>query len=191
MAGRYDEVYRRSIEDPEAFWGEAAEQVDWVKRWDNVLDDSRPPFYRWYPGAEVNTCHNALDRHVDAGRGEQPALLYDSPVTGTKRSYSYRELRDQVATLSGALAAAGVRKGDRVVIYMPMVPEAAMAMLACARLGAVHSVVFGGFAANELAVRIDDAQPKVIVSATTRSPLRTPAAASAPERVATWSRSSR
>ena len=163
--GRYDEVHTRSIEDREGFWAEAAEQVDWVKRWDKVLDDSRPPFYRWFPGAEVNTCHNALDRHVDAGRGEQPALIYDSPVTGTKRNYSYRELRDQVATLAGALANAGVRKGDRVVIYMPMVPEAAMAMLACARLGAVHSVVFGGFASNELAVRIDDAQPKVIVTA--------------------------
>ena len=139
--------------------------MDWVKRWDRVLDDSRPPYYRWFTGAVVNTCHNALDRHVDGGRADQAALIYDSPVTGSQRRYSYRELRDAVAKLAGALAAAGVARGDRVVIYMPMVPEAAMAMLACARLGAIHSVVFGGFAANELAVRIDDAKPKAIVAA--------------------------
>ena len=165
MANKYDEIYRRSISDPEGFWGEAAEAVDWVKRWDRVLDDSRPPYYRWFTGAVVNTCHNALDRHVDGGRADQAALIYDSPVTGSQRRYSYRELRDAVAKLAGALAAAGVARGDRVVIYMPMVPEAAMAMLACARLGAIHSVVFGGFAANELAVRIDDAKPKAIVAA--------------------------
>jgi propionyl-CoA synthetase len=155
----------RSLTDPDGFWGEAAEAVSWHKRWAGVLDDSRPPFYRWFVGGELNTCHNALDLHVDDGRGGQPALIYDSPVTNSIRTFTYRELRDTVARFAGALAGLGIRKGDRVVIYMPMVPEAAVAMLACARLGAVHSVVFGGFAANELATRIDDATPKVIVSA--------------------------
>jgi len=163
--GRFDEVYKRSIAAPEVFWAEAAERIQWRRRWYKVLDESRPPFYRWYEGGELNTCHNCLDRHVEAGRGEQLALIYDSPVTGTKRRYTYRALRNQVAHFAGALRARGVRKGDRVIIYMPMVPEAAIAMLACARLGAIHSVVFGGFAANELATRIDDCQPKLIVSA--------------------------
>jgi len=130
-----------------------------------VLDDSRQPFYRWFVGGEVNTCYNALDLHIEEGRGDQPALIYDSPVTSASKTFTYRELRDRVAGFAGALARLGVGKGDRVIIYMPMVPEAAVAMLACARLGAVHSVVFGGFAANELAARIDDANPKVIVSA--------------------------
>ncbi len=155
----------RSLRDPETFWGEAAEQVHWYRKWDKVLDESNKPFYRWFTGGEVNTCYNALDLHVENGRGEQTALIYDSPVTDQIKSFSYRELRDKVAPFAGALAAQGVGKGDRVIIYMPMVPEAVVAMLACARLGAVHSVVFGGFAANELAVRINDAQPKVIVSA--------------------------
>ena len=165
MAGSYREAYERSIADPEGFWGEAAEAVHWHKRWDRVLDDSNPPFYRWFAGAEVNTCYNALDLHVEQGRGDQPALVYDSPVTDTVRSFTYRELRDLAARFAGVLAAHGVGKGDRVLIYMPMVPEAVVAMLAAARLGAVHSVVFGGFASNELAVRIDDARPAVIVSA--------------------------
>jgi propionyl-CoA synthetase len=165
MSSRYDDIYRRSLSDPQGFWAEAAEAIDWTKRWDRVLDDSRPPFYRWFVGAEVNTCHNALDRHVAAGRGDQAALIYDSPVTGTVKSFSYRELTDLVARFAGALAAEGVGKGDRIIIYMPMVPEAAIAMLASARLGAVHSVVFGGFASNELAVRIDDSGAKVVVSA--------------------------
>jgi len=130
-----------------------------------VLDDSRQPFYRWFVGGEVNTCYNALDLHIEEGRGDQPALIYDSPVTSASKTFTYRELRDRVAGFAGALARLGIGKGDRVIIYMPMVPEAAVAMLACARLGAVHSVVFGGFAANELAARIDDANPKVIVSA--------------------------
>ena len=133
--------------------------------WERVLDDSRAPFYRWFRGGRLNTCHNALDRHVDAGRGDRLALIYDSPVTETTSTFTYRELRDAVARFAGALAAQGVERGDRVIVYMPMVPEAVIAMLACARIGAVHSVVFGGFAANELASRIDDAQPKVIVSA--------------------------
>ena len=164
MTSRYDETYARSLAEPEAFWAEAAEGIDWVKRWDRVLDDSRPPFNRWFVGAEVNTCHNALDRHVATpARREQTALIYDSPVTGTVKSFTYAELQALAARFAGALAARGVGRGDRVVLYMPMVPEAAVAMLACARIGAVHSVVFGGFAANELATRIDDAKPKVIV----------------------------
>ncbi|HUT48412.1 MAG TPA: propionyl-CoA synthetase [Alphaproteobacteria bacterium] len=165
MTSRYDEVHARSLADKEGFWAEAAEGIDWIKKWDTVLDDANPPFYRWFVGGEVNTCHNALDRHVEGGRAAQAALIYDSPVTDTIKTYSYRELRDEVATFTGVLAGLGVTKGDRVIVYMPMIPQAAIAMLAVARLGAVHSVVFGGFAANELAVRIDDAKPKVIVSA--------------------------
>ena len=165
MTSRFDQVYRRSIEDPEGFWGDAAEAIHWDKRWDKVLDDSNKPFYRWFTGGRLNTSYNALDYHVENGRANQPALIYDSPVTDTKKTFSYEELRDKVATFAGVLAEQGVAKGDRVVIYMPMIPQALVAMLACARLGAVHSVVFGGFAANELAVRIDDAKPKVIVSA--------------------------
>ena len=163
--GRFDELHNRSITDPEGFWGEAAEGIHWDKRWDKVLDDSGKPFYRWFRGGRLNTCYNALDRHADGGRGDQAALIYDSPVTDTIKSYTYSELRDEVAALAGALAARGVGKGDRVIVYMPMVPQAVMAMLACARIGAIHSVVFGGFAANELATRIDDCQPKAIVSA--------------------------
>jgi propionyl-CoA synthetase len=143
-----------------------AEGIHWVKKWDKVLDDSNKPFYQWFKGGRLNTCYNALDRHVEEGRAEQLALIYDSPVTGnTVRTYTYRQLRDEVAKFAGVLAASGVGKGDRVIIYMPMVPEAAIAMLACARIGAIHSVVFGGFAANELAIRIDDATPKIMVSA--------------------------
>ncbi len=166
MANAHDEAYRRSMDDPEGFWGEIAEDVHWIKKWDKVLDDSNKPFYRWFVGAEVNTCYNAVDRHVEEGRADQVALIYDSPVTGnTVRKYTYKELQDQVAKFAGILAANGVGKGDRVIIYMPMVPEAAIAMLGCARIGAVHSVVFGGFASNELAIRINDAEPKIIVSA--------------------------
>ncbi len=165
MTPGYAETYRRSLERPEEFWAEAAEAIDWERRWDRVLDVSRPPFYRWFPGARLNTCWNAVDRHVAAGRGERVALIWDSPVTGQVRHFTYRELRDEVARLAGVLASLGVVKGDRVLIYMPMVPEAAFAMLACARIGAIHSVVFGGFAAHELATRIDDAKPRVILSA--------------------------
>jgi propionyl-CoA synthetase len=165
MSDQFDALYRRSLDDPEGFWGEAAEAIHWTKRWDRVLDDSNKPFYRWFAGGELNTAYNALDVHVEGGRADQAALIYDSPVTDTKITYTYRELRDEVARVAGALAGLGVAHGDRVIVYMPMVPQAVMAMLACARLGAVHSVVFGGFAANELAVRIDDARPKAIVSA--------------------------
>ncbi len=163
--GRYEEVFKRSIEDPEGFWGEAADDITWHKKWDKVLDDSNPPFYKWFTGGELNTCFNALDRHVEGGRADQVALIYDSPVGDQKYKLTYRELRDQVALFAGALKGLGVTKGDTVVIYMPMIPQAVISMLACARLGAVHSVVFGGFAANELAIRIDDAKPKLIVSA--------------------------
>ena len=163
--GRFDELHRRSIEDPEGFWGEAARAIDWVEPWSKVLDDSDKPYYRWFSGGRLNTCYNCLDRHVEGGRADQAALIYDSPITDTIRSYTYRELRDEVARIAGGMAALGVGAGDRVIIYMPMVPEAVMAMLACARLGAIHSVVFGGFAANELATRIDDATPKMILSA--------------------------
>jgi propionyl-CoA synthetase len=165
MSNPYDEAFESSIKTPEKFWGAAAEDCHWYKRWDKVLDDSNKPFYRWFTGGQVNTCYNALDYHIDNGRGDQIALIYDSPVTGTVKKYSYTELRDQVAGFAGAMAAMGLVKGDRVLIYMPMIPEAAIAMLACARLGAVHSVVFGGFAAKELATRIDDAKPRIIVSA--------------------------
>jgi propionyl-CoA synthetase len=133
------DVHRRSLERPEAFWAQAAAEIDWTRPWQRVLDDSGAPFYRWFAGGRLNTCHNALDRHVERGRADQLALIYDSPVTGASRRFTYRELRDAVARFAGVLAAEGVERGDRVVIYMPMVPEAAIAMLACARLGAIHS----------------------------------------------------
>ncbi|MCB2188734.1 MAG: propionyl-CoA synthetase [Deltaproteobacteria bacterium] len=163
--GKYQEIFDRSIKDPNGFWGEAAEAITWHKRWDKVLDDSNKPFYRWFTGGELNTCYNAVDRHVEAGRGDQAAIIYDSPVTDTIQTITYRELQDQVSRFAGGLSSLGVTKGDTVVIYMPMVPQALVAMLACARLGAVHSVVFGGFAPKELAIRIDDAKPKVMITA--------------------------
>jgi len=165
MTDDFATLYRSSIEDPAGFWARAADGIDWDRRWDTVLDDTRAPFYRWFAGGRLNTCHNALDRHVAAGRADQAALIYDSPMTGETAQWTFRELRDGVALFAGALARQGVGRGDRVIIYMPMIPEAVIAMLACARLGAIHSVVFGGFAANELAVRIDDARPRVVVSA--------------------------
>jgi propionyl-CoA synthetase len=164
MSG-YREIFDASISDPAEFWAQAAQAVTWSRDPQQILDDSNPPFYRWFPDGELNTCVNALDRHVDAGRGEQAALIYDSPVTGTKRTYSYAELLDETARFAGVLSGLGVGKGDRVVVYLPMIPEALITMLACARLGAVHSVVFGGFAPHELAIRIDDARPKVVVTA--------------------------
>ena len=165
MVSSYDSVHKRSIEHPEEFWAEAAAAIDWDARWSRVLDDSNAPFYRWFTGGRLNTCHNALDRHVDGGRADQAALIYDSPLTDSQRTLTYRELRDETALFAGVLAANGIGKGDRVIIYMPMIPEAIIAVMACARIGAVHSVVFGGFAANELATRIDDAKPKAVVSA--------------------------
>ena len=163
--GAYQQTFRRSLADPEAFWGEAAELIDWYQQPTTVLDRSDAPLYRWFAGGALNTCFNAVDRHVRDGRGDQAAVIYDSPVTGAQRTMTYRELLDEVSRFAGVLRERGVTAGERVVIYMPMVPEAVVAMLACARIGAVHSVVFGGFAAHELAVRIDDAAPAVVVSA--------------------------
>ncbi len=163
--GAYAAAYEQSLSDPNAFWGEAAKAIEWITPPTTVLDDANPPLYRWFSGGTLNTCFNALDRHVRDGRADQPAMYYDSPVTGTKKTYTYAELLDEVARFAGGLASLGVAKGDRVVIYMPMIPEAVIAMLACARLGAIHSVVFGGFAPAELSARIEDAAPKVIVSA--------------------------
>ena len=165
MTKVFDAVVERSLNDPEGFWGEVAHGLDWYRKWDTVLDQSMSPIPRWFIGGQLNTCHNAVDRHVENGRGDQLAIIYDSPITKQIQHITYGELQVAVARFAGALVADGVTKGDRVIIYMPMVPEAVIAMLACARIGAVHSVVFGGFAANELAVRIDDASPKVVVSA--------------------------
>lgn len=163
--GKFDEMYERSIKDPVGFWGEVAECVTWYRKWDKVLDDTNPPFYRWFVGGELNTCYNALDRHVENGRGDQVAIIYDSPVTGVVKNITYREALAEVERFAGALKSLGVVKGDTVVIYMPNIWQALIAMLSCARLGAIHSVVFGGFAPHELAFRIEDARPKVIVSA--------------------------
>ena len=165
MVERYMDAYEKSITDPAGFWEEHAQECHWYKKWEKVLNDSKKPFYQWFSGGKVNTCYNALDLHIENGIGDQLAMIYDSPVTDTIKKFTYLQLRDEVAKFAGVLASRGVRKGDRVIIYMPMIPETAIAMLACARLGAVHSVVFGGFAANELATRINDAKPKVIVSA--------------------------
>jgi propionyl-CoA synthetase len=165
MKSVYDEQYAWAARDPQSFWAAAAADLYWDKRWDRVLDDSRPPYYRWFAGGRLNTCYNAVDLHVDRGRGKQLALIYDSPVTGTVKTLTYAALQDEVARFGGALRRLGVGQADRVIIYMPMVPEAVIAMLACARIGAIHSVVFGGFAPKELAARIDDAKPKVILSA--------------------------
>jgi len=163
--GKYDAIFKRSIESPEEFWGEAAKGITWYKEPEKVLDDSNPPFYKWFPGGKMNTCYNAIDRHVENGKGDQVAIIYDSPVTDTIRKITYKELLNEVSKFAGGLASLGVTKGDTVVVYMPMIPEAAVAMLACARLGAVHSVVFGGFAPHELAIRIDHAAPKVLITA--------------------------
>ncbi len=165
MGGEYQKAYDESINNPDKFWDRAAADIHWTKKYDKVLDDSNKPFYRWFTGGELNTCYNALDLHVEKGRADQAALIYDSPVTGTVEKYTYRELRDMVAQFAGAMAAQGIKKGDRVIVYMPMIPQALVAVLACARIGAIHSVVFGGFAPNELAIRIDDAKPRMIVSA--------------------------
>ncbi|HPV41994.1 MAG TPA: propionyl-CoA synthetase [Spirochaetota bacterium] len=163
--GEYQKAYEESIKNPESFWGKAAQDVKWSKKYSKVLDDSGKPFYRWFIDGELNTCYNAIDYHIEQGRGEQVAIIYDSPVTGKVQKITYKEFRDEVALFAGALKDNGIGKGDRVIVYMPMIPQAAVAMLACARIGAIHSVVFGGFAPNELAVRIDDAKPKLIVSA--------------------------
>ena len=162
---KYQKQYQQSLNNPDSFWGEIAQLIDWDQPATKVLDDSQAPMYRWFAGAKLNTCYNALDRHVENGRANQAALIYDSPVTNTKKTYTYQQLLDEVSRLARVLTELGVSKGDRVLIYMPMIPEGVMAMLACARIGAIHSVVFGGFAANELATRINDARPKVVLSA--------------------------
>ena len=161
----YEEAYSCSMNDPERFWAEAAEAVTWIKKWDSVVSNPKPDFYKWFEGAEMNTCYNAIDRHVETGRKDQTAIIYDSPVTGIVKKITYSELLAEVSLVAGMLKKYGVEKGDRVIIYMPMIPETLFAMLACARIGAIHSVVFGGFAPNELAVRIEDAKPRVMISA--------------------------
>ncbi len=165
MNSKYKEVFKSSLHDREAFWAKAAKDVRWFKKYDQVLDASNPPFYKWFKGGTINTCFNALDRHVEEGNGERTALIYDSAMSNTKKKYSYKQLTDEVSILAGALQRQGIVKGDRIIIYMPMIPEAIMAMLACARIGAIHSVVFGGFASPELASRIDDSKAKLILSA--------------------------
>src|ERR1700744_3187553 len=165
MASRYPEVYAAWQRDPQAFWAEAAQDIDWVEKPRTIFDPKAGIYGRWFPDAVCNTCFNAVDRHVQGGRATQPALIYDSPMAGAKRVYTYGQLLEEGRTLAGVLQEFGVAKGDRVVIYMPMVPEALFAMLACARIGAIHSVVFGGFAAKELATRLNDAKPKLVFSA--------------------------
>ena len=165
MAGEYQKNYDESIINPEKFWGRAAEDISWYKPYSKVLDDTGNPFYSWFTGGELNTCYNALDLHVENDRGDRTALIYDSPVTGTIRKYTYSEMLKEASRFGNVLEKNGVRKGDRVIIYMPMIPQAVTAMLACARIGAIHSVVFGGFASNELAIRINDAKPRIIISA--------------------------
>ena len=165
MINKYDNLYKESISNPEKFWGDAAKDVKWFSPYKKVLDSSNPPFYRWFPEGKINTCFNAIDRHVEEGNGSRAAIIYDSPVTSKTVSFSYSEVKKIVSIFAGALKNFGIQKGDRIIIYMPMIPEAVFAMLACARIGAVHSVVFGGFAANELAARINDSEAKLIISA--------------------------
>ena len=158
-------IYNQSIENPEEFWGEVAKDVFWFKKPTKILNNSKPPFYKWFEDGTTNTCYNALDLHIDNGKGEKTALIYDSPITGNKAKFTYNQLKDKVSKFAGALDNQGVKKGDRVIIYMPMIPEAVIAMLACGRIGAIHSVVFGGFASNELASRIDDSQANLLITA--------------------------
>ena len=165
MSKKFNEIYQESINNPESFWREASENIFWFKKPGKILNKSNPPFYKWYEDGVTNTCYNALDFHIDQGKGSKTALIYDSPITGDKNKFSYEELRSKVSKFAGALKNQGVNKGDRVIIYMPMIPEAVIAMLACARIGAIHSVVFGGFASNELASRIDDSKAKLLVTA--------------------------
>ena len=162
---KYQETFNYSLTNPEEFWSKAANDVVWIKKFNKVIHADEPPFYRWFKGGKINTCYNALDRHVDEGNGDRTALIYDSAMINTKTKFSYKELRDKTAELAGALQKYGIKKGDRIIIYMPMIPEAVMAMLACGRIGAVHSVVFGGFASNELASRIDDSKARMILTA--------------------------
>ena len=165
MSSSFTKIYQESINNPEKFWKDASEDIFWFKKPTKILNKSNPPFYKWYENGTTNTCYNALDLHIDQGKGAITALIYDSPITGNKSKFTYEELRSKVSKFAGALKNQGVDKGDRVIIYMPMIPEAVVAMLACARIGAIHSVVFGGFASNELASRIDDSKAKLLVTA--------------------------
>ena len=165
MQGKYKEIYDSSINQKEIFWKKISDNIFWYKKPTKILNSDKPPFYKWFEDGVTNTCYNALDLHIDEGRGDKLAIIYDSPITGTKKNITYKELRDKVAIFSGALKNQGVTKGDRVIIYMPMIPEAVIAMLACGRIGAIHSVVFGGFASNELASRIDDSKAKILITA--------------------------
>ena len=165
MTTKYNEIYQSSINNPEKFWQEISEDIFWFKKPTKVLNKFNPPFYKWFEDGVTNTCYNALDYNIEQGRGEKTALIYDSPITGNKAKFTYKELRHKVSKFAGALDNQGIKKGDRVIIYMPMVPEAVIAMLACGRIGAIHSVVFGGFASNELASRIDDSKAKILITA--------------------------
>ena len=165
MSDKFKEIYKKSIENPENFWREASDDIFWFGKPSKILNKSNPPFYRWFEDGVTNTCYNALDIHIDNGRGDKTALIYDSPITGSKKKFTYKELREKVSKFANALQNQGIIKGDRVIIYMPMIPEAVIGMLACARIGAIHSVVFGGFASNELASRIDDSKAKVLLTA--------------------------
>jgi len=165
MSNKYKEIYQRSITDAEGFWSDVSNDVFWYKKPTKILNSSKPPFYKWFSDGITNTCYNAIDLHVKNGKGEKTAIIYDSPITNSKKKITYSELKNQVSIFAGALKNQGIKKGDRVIIYMPMIPEAVIGMLACGRIGAVHSVVFGGFAPNELASRIDDSKAKIILSA--------------------------
>ena len=165
MSNKFKDLYKKSIENPEIFWQEASKDIFWFKEPTKILNKSNAPFYKWFEDGVTNTCYNALDIHIDQGNGKRTALIYDSPITGNKSKFTYEELKLKVSRFAGALENQGVKKGDRVIIYMPMIPEAVIAMLACARIGAIHSVVFGGFASNELASRIDDSKAKILVTA--------------------------
>ena len=159
---KYQEIYQRSIKDPESFWSNVSNEIFWYKKPSKILNSNNPPFYKWFEDGTTNTCYNAIDLHVKNGNGGKTAIIYDSPITNSKKKITYEELKNLVSIFAGALVNQGIKKGDRVIIYMPMIPEAAIAMLGCARIGAIHSVVFGGFAANELASRIDDSKAKII-----------------------------
>ena len=165
MTSKFEQIYNQSIKNPKEFWKNAADDIFWFKKPSKILNESNPPFYKWFEDGVTNTCYNALDIHIDQGNGKRTALIYDSPITGNKSKFTYEELKSKVSKFAGALKDQGVNKGDRVIIYMPMIPEAVVAILACARIGAIHSVVFGGFASNELASRIDDSKAKLLVTA--------------------------
>ena len=165
MKVSFNKIYQESVQNPEKFWQNVSEDIFWFKKPTKILDNSNPPFYKWFGDGVTNTCYNAIDTHIDQGKGDRTALIYDSPITNYKAKFTYNELREKISKFAGALDNQGIKKGDRVIIYMPMIPEAVIAMLACGRIGAIHSVVFGGFASNELASRIDDSKAKILITA--------------------------